>query len=162
MQVYHLPMLRCGSLHLPPSGGLGKRRWWRTQGIKVCWLSRSTLCPPGPFSPGPLRGSSPSAGQGRDWEGTGMPHSPGSLSRQGLFSLGGCGEPGHPAARPSPDQGGGPPCSRLRLRSALSSAQPSLPRHAFTCARRHRHSLPGPSGLPASLSLSQTPTNIPS
>lgn len=69
---------------------------------------------------------------------------------------GGFEEPGHPAARPSPDQRRTPPCSRLRMWSVLLSSPHPCPGNVYSHVCARTGILSGPLGLPVSLPFSQT------
>lgn len=86
---------------------------------------------------------------------TALPRSPLRLLSDKAHSVwGGFEEPGHPAARPSPDQRSTPPCSWLRM---VCSPQltPSLPgRRVHVCVHARALSV-SPVGISASLFFSQ-------
>lgn len=82
------------------------------------------------------------------------------LSDKAHSVWGGFEEPGHPAARPNPDQRGTPPCSWLRM---VCSPQltPPLPRHACSRVCACTGTLCGAPGLSASLSFHRCTTESP-
>lgn len=87
--------------------------------------------------------------------GSNSPPFPHSLYSKAHSVWGGFEEPGHPAARPNPDQRRTPPCSWLRMWSVLLSSPHPCPGNVYSHVCACIGILSGPLGLPVSLS-SQT------